>query len=288
MIDFLHNYQPSTTVISLGPVHIYWYGLFIVAGILSALSIALKLAKKVNISQNDIFDLAFWLIIFGIVGARAYHVFLETGYYLKHPLDIIKIWEGGLAIHGAMIAGLITVFIFCKKQKMNFWLTAAIIAPGLALGQAIGRWGNYFNQELFGYPTNLPWGIPIDILKRPHRYISSEYFHPTFLYESLGNLAIFAVLLFLLLHFFKKSRKDYDIIMVAYLMMYSILRFSMEFIRIDRTPQMLGLRWPQIASIIIVIACIIYIFWKGKKKGVEPETDTALEKEAGVKEIKES
>lgn len=266
MIDFLHNYHPTATVVSLGPVQIYWYGLFIVAGILAALTVALKLAKRFGLSRNDVFDMTFWLIIFGIIGARIYHILLEVGYYIQHPFDMIKIWEGGLAIHGAIIAGLITMYVFCKKKRMNFWLTAAITVPGLALGQAIGRWGNYFNQELFGKPTDLPWGIPIDIIKRPHMYISSEFFHPTFIYESIGNLAIFAILIFLLLRLWKKRGRNYDLIVAAYLVLYSILRFSMEFIRIDKTPYFIGLRWPQIASIAIIIICGAYFIWKKSKK----------------------
>ena len=284
MIDFIHNYIPDATIVSFGSVQIYWYGFFIVIGILSALSISLKLAKKSNLSQNNIFDLAFWIIIFGILGARIYHIFLEIGYYLENLLDIIKIWEGGLAIHGAIIAGAITVDVFCRKQKMNFWQTCAIIAPGIALAQTIGRFGNYFNQELFGRPTDLPWGIPIEILKRPHRYIGSEHFHPTFLYESLGNLLVFAVLMFLLFHFLKRGKKNYEYIIVSYLVMYSILRFLVEFIRIDITPYLFGLRFPQVMSLLIIIVCIAFIVFKQIKKrkadidndGSSPKRSTSL------------
>ncbi|MBD3248403.1 prolipoprotein diacylglyceryl transferase [Candidatus Falkowbacteria bacterium] len=279
MFDLLHNFEPSATLISFSGVQIYWYGMFIVAGILASLSVSLKLAKRSQIPPEKVFDLAFWLIIFGILGARVYHVFLEFGYYLEKPLDIIKIWQGGLAIHGGIIAGLITVYFFCKKQSLNFWKISAILTPGIALAQAIGRWGNYFNQELFGLPTSLPWGIPIDIMKRPHAFISSEYFHPTFLYESLGNLLIFTILLILVFNFIKKDRKNYQYIVIAYLIMYSILRFSLEFIRIDRTPTVMGLRWPQIASIVIILASLVYLIWKKQKKGgIMPKADPLPEK----------
>jgi len=237
-----------------------------VLGVLLALKLSLILAKKFKVSTENIFDLAFWLIIFGIIGARIYHIFLEIEYYIAHPADIIKIWEGGMAIHGAVIAGIITILIFCHKKKMNFWLTTAILTPGLALCQAIGRWGNYFNQELFGLPTDLAWGIPINIIIRPPKFIDSQYFHPTFLYESLGNLFIFAVLICLLWYFFKKGKKRYDLVVITYLIMYSTLRFFMEFIRIDKTPEILNLRFPQIASIIIILACFVYLFQQKYKK----------------------
>lgn len=267
MINFLHTYLPETVLISLGKIHVYWYGLFIVAGVLAALSVSLKLTKKTSVPQNSLFDLAFWLIIFGILGARIYHVFLEFGYYIENPLNIFKVWEGGLAIHGAIIAGLIVVFVFCKKHKINFYLMATIIAPGLALAQAIGRWGNYFNQELFGKPTNLPWGIPIEMMRRPHIYISDDFFHPTFLYESLGNFIIFGILLWLSLYFLNKKKTDYVFIITAYLIMYSLLRFLTEFIRIDKTPYVFGWRLPQVASLLLIIVSVSFLVWKKIKKG---------------------
>ena len=198
MFNFLHTFTPNPILLSFGNFRIYWYGLFIVLGILTALTISLKLAQKFNLSQNKIFDLGFWIIVFGIIGARIYHIFLEFEYYLAKPLDIFKIWQGGIAIHGALIAGILVIYFFSKKEKLNFWLLTAVIVPGLAFAQAIGRWGNYFNQELFGTPTNLPWGIPISLLNRPNQFISNKFFHPTFIYESLGNLAIFGILLFIL------------------------------------------------------------------------------------------
>jgi phosphatidylglycerol:prolipoprotein diacylglycerol transferase len=233
--------------------------MLIVIGVILAIAIAIKLAGYYKIKKETIIDLSFYLIIFGIIGARIYHVGLEWQYYLKYPLDIFKIWNGGLAIHGAIIAGLIVVYVFSLKKKINFWLLTSLIVPGLSLALAIGRWGNYFNQEIFGYPTGLPWGIPIDFIKRPLEFISAEYFQPTFLYESLGSFVIFVALI--LFHYFtiKKKifvNKNYQLMTVAYLVMYSILRFSLEFVRIDRTPVVSGLRWPQITSLIIVLLCI--------------------------------
>jgi phosphatidylglycerol---prolipoprotein diacylglyceryl transferase len=267
MLHFFHTFLPAPILISFGPLHVYWYGLFVVLGVLAALTVSLELAKRFGLSTNKIFDLAFWIIIIGIIGARLYHVCLEWDYYRLDYWNIFKVWQGGLAIHGGIIAGALVLIYFCWKEKVNFWLLAGIFAPGVALGQAIGRWGNYFNQELFGKPTSLPWGIPIDFMNRPDRYLSANYFHPTFLYESLGDLIIFGVLFFIILQFLKKKWTNYKVIFLAYLILYSTLRFSTEFLRTDTTAYFLGYRWPQVISLTIIAASVILLFFPENKKG---------------------
>jgi len=260
MFSWLHNFYPQSVLINLGPITIYWYGLFIVLGILAALTVILYLAKRFKINPEKIWDLSFYLVLFGLVGARIYEIFLEFPYYYLHPSQIVKVWEGGLAIHGAIIAGILTTFIFVKKNKLDFWILLAITAPGLALGQAIGRFGNWFNQELFGQPTNLPWGIPIAVTNRPLAFIDQQFFHPTFLYESLGCLAI-AIFLFIWLYNQKNklNKKVAMQVSASYLALYSLLRFGLEFIRLDATPILLGFRWPQVISLIfLALALIIY------------------------------
>ncbi|MDO8592212.1 MAG: prolipoprotein diacylglyceryl transferase [bacterium] len=279
MFNFLHTFHPSPILFAIGPIQIHWYGFFIMAGALAAIAVAFFLAKKQNLKTDAIIDLAFWLIIFGLIGARLYHVFLELPYYLANPLNIFKIWQGGLAIHGGVIAGITTLWFYAKKHQHNFWQLASIITPGLALAQALGRWGNYFNQELFGYPTGLPWGIPIDAAHRPWQYFNYQYFHPTFLYESIGNLVIFLILIALHANLIKKSKTtstkfpislalpdpaepdNFQFPIFVYLLLYSLLRFSTEFIRIDETPTALGLRFPQLASLLIIFAVFIYFIW---------------------------
>ena len=259
MFTWLHNFQPQAIILSFGPINIYWYGLFIVLGILAALAISLKLAKYYQIKSETLFDLSFWLIINGLIGARVYDVFLQLPYYLANPLAIIKIWEGGLAIHGAIIAGLITIYFFSRQQKISFWKITALFSPGLALAQAIGRWGNYFNQELFGLPTTLAWGIPINLVNRPLAYIGNDFFHPTFIYESLGCFIIFILLGSFTLYLIKKDKlKEYYFVWLfaSYMILYSILRFSLEFIRLDVTPIFFNLRLPQIVSLIIILVSI--------------------------------
>lgn len=264
MLNFLHTYSPESILINIGPFKIYWYGLFIVSGILLGMMVIFKLADKYKISKEAIIDSVFYLIITGIIGARLYHVLLELPYYLENPLSIFKVWEGGLAIHGAIIAGIITAWFFAKKRQLDIWLLFAIFVPGVALGQSIGRWGNYFNQELFGTPTNLPWGIPIEPINRILNYYSAQYFHPTFLYESIGSFLIFLFLIYLHHWMLKKNLKEYKIIVFSYLFLYSLLRFSLEFIRIDPTPEFVGLRFPQIVSLVL-IAIISYLFIKNRK-----------------------
>ncbi|MDD4271632.1 MAG: prolipoprotein diacylglyceryl transferase [Patescibacteria group bacterium] len=269
MFNFLHTFNPSPILAAIGPIHIYWYGFFIVLGILAAIAIAIYLAKIYGLESETIIDLSVWLIVGGLIGARAYDIFLEWPYFSTHPLDVFKVWQGGLAIHGAIIGGLIALWLFAKKHHHNFWQLAGIAATTLPLAQAIGRWGNYFNQELFGYPTNLPWGIPIDMAHRPWQYMDYNYFHPAFLYESLGCLLIFIILIYL-----QRKVASYKLQVASYLFMYGVLRFAMEFIRLDATPVIFGLRFPQIVSLLIVFLSLgyfCYIIWLkiSKKTAIE-------------------
>lgn len=248
---------------SLGPLQIKWYGFFVALAMLVALFITLKIGEKRKIKKEILLDLFFWAILFGILGARLYDVILELPFYLKNPGQIIKIWEGGLAIHGGIIAGLLVVIFFAKKEKISFWKLGAISVPALALAQAIGRFGNYFNQELFGLPTTLPWGIPIAQVNRPLEFLNANYFHPTFIYESIGSLLIFIILIFITYKQIKlkdERKNEFDILLVSlYMLLYSILRFSLEFIRIDYSPTIFGLRAPQVISLIMALIAIFII-----------------------------
>ena len=267
MINFLHTYHPSSILVSFGPIDIHWYGLLIVWGIIFAIALTFKLASYYNIKKETIVDLAFWLIISGVIGARIYFIFLELPYYLVYPLDMFKPWQGGLAIHGAIIGGALALWLYARKYKLNFWLLASLIVPGLALAQAIGRWGNYFNQELFGYPTNLAWSVPIDLINRPFAYLSEQYFHPVFLYELLGNLLIFIILIIIHLIIIRKVTSyelrvtSYKLLVICYLICYSFLRFFLEFWRIDETPVIFNLRFPQLISLIIIFLSLIYLIY---------------------------
>ncbi len=297
MFNFLHTFHPSPILVSLGPIHVYWYGFFIVLGVLAALTVAIYLAKFYQIKTDTMIDLALWLVIGGILGARLYDIFLEWPYFSSHPLDILKIWQGGLAIHGGIIGGAISLWLFTllnptksapsdltgftKKDNHNFWRLATIAVTALPLAQAFGRWGNYFNQELFGRPTSLPWGIPIDQIHRPWQYLNYDYFHPAFLYESMGNLLIFIILISLQVWFIKKQKllDSNFLILTSYFLLYSLLRFSTEFLRIDATPTVLGWRWPQLVSLFIIISCLAYLAVKiGRKISSNSSSNSTLDK----------
>ncbi len=253
-MNFLHSFSPNPIAVTLGPLSIYWYGIVLALAMSCALALAVKIGKHKNISSETIFDVAIWLIIGGLIGARMYEIGLNFSYYINSPAEMFQLWNGGLAIHGGLIGGVIALIIYIKKKKLDFWKFAAVLTPAVALGQAIGRWGNWFNQELFGVPTSKPWGIPIEALYRPEGYHKYLYFHPTFLYESIGSLVICIFLLYLL-----RSRIKYQIIVGSYFILYGILRFALEFIKIDTTPLIAGVRWPQIMSIILVIIGISLI-----------------------------
>ncbi len=280
MFNFLHTYLPQPILFQFGFIKVYWYGVFIVLGIIAGLLVTLKLAKKVGIVADEVYNLGFYLIIFGLLGGRIYSIFLDLPFYLQNPFEIIAVWHGGLAIHGAIIGGAITLIIYCRRKHQSFWQWADLLAVALPLGQAIGRFGNYFNQEVFGKPTDLPWGIPIELANRPLEYLSQPYFQPTFLYESGLNLINFFVLLFLFNYFCHsefisesqgtlkqvQGDKRNGLVFLVYLINYSLIRIGMEFLRVDTTPEVLGMRLPILVSVGIMIVSFILIIVKLKPK----------------------
>jgi phosphatidylglycerol:prolipoprotein diacylglycerol transferase len=256
-MNFLHTYIPDPILLDVSFLTIRWYGFFIALAVATGLTMALYLAKKQNINTDKIYDLLLWLTVGGIIGARLYEVLvINWPYYYADLSAIYKVWEGGLAIHGAIIGGVISLWLWTKRSKEKFWQMADLIAVVLPLGQAIGRWGNYFNGELFGRPTDSLIGIPIDISKRPERFLDYQYFQPTFLYESLLNLLLFFILVFIAKY--RDIRRG--TLTMIYLAGYSAIRFVMEFIRIDPTPVYLGLRLPQVASLLIIFIVVILFF----------------------------
>ncbi len=257
---FLHSWHPQPILLHLGSLTIHWYGLTLALGALAAFFLMRSIAKRYQISENVIFDVFLLLIISGVLGARLYHVVNEWSYYQANPAQIIQIWRGGLAWHGGLIAGLLALIVFCRRRKLSFWQLADIIVPGLALGQAIGRWGNYFNQELFGKPTTLAWGIPIDPINRPVGYVQVNFYHPTFLYESLGLLLITGILIWL--HRRRSPTSPPGLIALTYLILAAGLRIATESLRIDRTPLIHGIRLPILAAGVIMAAAAIWLYFR--------------------------
>ncbi len=262
MINFLHTFHPTPIIFQIGPLAVHWYGFLMVIGGLLGFYLILKLAERYKLDKKFFEDLLFWFVIGAIIGARIYYVIYAWPMYKENLLDILKIWEGGLAIHGIMLGGFIATFIYCRIKKRDFLLTADLAVTGLVAAQIIGRVGNYFNQEIFGLPTNLPWGIPIDPIFRPEQYAQFQYFHPTFIYESLGNVVILAILLFV--HYYRFKRKEFNPgqIFLFYLVLYSCLRFSLEFLRIDYSPIFFGIRWAMFFSQAIFMMSILIIMWR--------------------------
>ncbi|SCG83200.1 phosphatidylglycerol:prolipoprotein diacylglycerol transferase [Proteiniborus sp. DW1] len=222
-------------------IPIRWYGIIISFGLLVATAIAMREAKRVGIKEDDILDLLLFAVPAAIIGARAYYVIFTWDDYNGDFIRMINIREGGLAIHGALIASIIVGIIVCKVKKISFWKLADLAGPCIILGQAIGRWGNYANSEAHGGPTNLPWGILID----------GQRVHPTFLYESLWNF-----LVFLFLMWYRRKKKVEGEVFLLYLALYSVGRFFIEGLRTDSL--MLGqIRVAQLISIAIIIVCAI-------------------------------
>jgi phosphatidylglycerol:prolipoprotein diacylglycerol transferase len=222
----------------IGPLKIYFYGIIIMLGVLAAVQVAVKEAKRRELDSEIVWDMIPWLLIMGIIGARLWHVFTPSKsmgvgpeYYFTHPIEILNTRQGGLGIPGGVIGGVIALIIYTRKKKLSFLTWADIVAPGLALAQAVGRWGNFFNQELYGPPSTLPWAIFIDKAHRLPGFEEFETFHPMFLYESLWSIFNLFLLLFLGRKFEEKLKPG-DIFWV-YLIVYPVGRFLLEFIRLD-------------------------------------------------------
>ncbi len=226
--------SPGPEIIQFGPISLRWYGLLIAISVFIGLRISSYLARKKGLGYKLIDDLLPFLVLSSLIGARTYYVAFEWGNYRENWLEVFAIWKGGIAIHGALIGGALAIFLFCRFKKQRFWEILDIIVPSVALGQAIGRWGNFFNNEAFGLPTNLPWKLFIPFIYRPAVFTSEKYFHPTFLYESIWNLLIFLVLIYLLRKSIKRSEKLLNgSISCLYIFSYSIGRILIESLRID-------------------------------------------------------
>lgn len=245
----------------LGPVVIHYYGLIMALAVGSGIYWAIKRAAEYGIDAKKAEDLLFWIAVFGFVGARLYHVLSSATYYWAHPVDIVKVWNGGLSIYGAVIAGIFVIAFFAKSQKLKALSLLDWLAPSLIAGQIIGRFGNLFNYEAFGYPTNLPWKMFVPPQFRPENYLNYNYFHPWFLYEVLGNIAILMVLLYMEKSFKSAGRFGSGLLFFFYLLLYNSLRFVLEFQRIDST-FVHGVRLNAASSLFLVIlaaASLIYL-----------------------------
>ncbi len=274
--------SPGSQLVNLGFFSIKWYGLLIALSILLGLNLSKRLARSRGIDPYLISEMLPSLILSSIIGARIYYVIFEyrqfSGDNFFTPIKIfniylnipssLAIWEGGIAIHGALLGGFLSVYLFCKSKKIPLKIFLDLLMPSVILGQAIGRWGNFFNNEAFGLPTNLPWKVFIPISNRPIIFANYQFFHPTFLYESLWNLLIFILLIYL---FNKQNKENFNLpglITCLYLITYSFGRFWIEGLRIDSLclggyPPYCegGLRIAQFISIFLFSSGLIWLYF---------------------------
>lgn len=253
--------SPGPLIFQLGPFSLRWYGLLIALAVLIGLLLATRLGQARGIDPVLIADLLPLLVLAAVLGARLYYVLLEWRQYQLNWLEALAIWRGGIAIHGALIGGTVAVIAYCRWRKLAFWNLLDVLVPSVALGQAIGRWGNFFNSEAFGLPTDLPWKLYIPTLNRPAPFLDQQYFHPTFLYESLWNLGVVALLLILFRAGAKgRIKLPAGALSCVYLVSYSLGRLWIEGLRTDplclfSTPPFCegGLRMAQLMSLLLIV-----------------------------------
>ncbi len=284
--------SPGPELIHLGPLTIRWYGLLIALAVLIGLNLSSYLAYKRGLKGNLISDLLPLLVLSSVIGARVYYVGFEWKNYfginfwsslnifgIAIPVpSFLEIWGGGIAIHGALIAGTISVIVFSKLRNQPFWDLLDVLIPSVALGQAIGRWGNFFNNEAFGVPTNLPWKLFIPKFLRPDAFLQEKFFHPTFIYESLWNVLVFIFLITLFnLGIDKKINLPSGSLSFIYLISYSLGRFWIEGLRIDplcinASPPFCegGIRAAQLISVLLTLTGMFGLWNIYKKRRVLP------------------
>lgn len=243
---------------SIFGIEVRWYGILIALGVYLAITILEKMAQKKNykngLYEGVSYDIGLIAVLIGVIGARLYYVAFEWDYYSKHLNEIFAIRNGGLAIYGGIIAGALTVYVFCKIKNIKFATLADCVAPGLALAQSIGRWGNFFNGEAHGGPTDVPWAIVVDGVK----------VHPTFFYESFVNFLLFIFLYF----FLSKKQKFEGQLFAVYMMVYGAARFIIEGMRTDSL-YIGSFRVSQIVSILLLIFGALIYYFGNKRKFID-------------------
>ncbi|NLE76836.1 MAG: prolipoprotein diacylglyceryl transferase [Chloroflexi bacterium] len=261
-------------LVRIGPLAIRWYGLLVVTGVLAAAWLATVEARRRNEDPEHVWNALSLVLILGIIGARLYHVISTsylTGigwrYYLQNPIEIIAFWRGGfmgLGIFGAVTGGIIALAIYTYRNKLRFLRWLDIVAPGVLLAQAIGRWGNFFNQELYGRPTDLPWGIYIDPAHRLPGYEQFERFHPNFFYESIWNLTMCLVLLWVARRFAHRLM-DGDVFS-GYLILYPLGRVWVQYLRVDQW-MINGIRFEMVLPAVVAVLAALAIVVRHRRHG---------------------
>ncbi len=264
--------SPNSGSFNLGPLTLRGYGLMIALGVLAAVWLASKRFSGRSMSSDHAAGLAMWCVPAGIIGARMYHVITDWERFSGNWADAFKIWNGGLGILGGVIAGYLATILYCKRANLDFRTAIDIVAPSIPLAQMIGRWGNWFNQELYGRPSDLPWALEIDLENRPTQHIEEATFHPTFLYESLWNLMV--VLALIKIDRMKKLSKG--MLFIVYLSLYSVGRIWVEALRIDEATKVAGLRiniWVFSILLLMSLGLLIKVGWFDRSSRESSDTN---------------
>ncbi|UOE93760.1 prolipoprotein diacylglyceryl transferase [Alkalihalobacillus sp. LMS39] len=259
--------QPlNRLVFEFGFIRVYWYGLLIGLGVLLGYIVATRETVKRGLPKDTFADLLLYALPIAILSARLYYVIFRWEQFADNPIRMFYIWEGGLAIHGGLIGGVATVIVFCRKRNISAWKILDITAPSLLIGQAIGRWGNFMNQEVYGGPVTREFleGLMLPEFIVNQMYINGQYYHPTFLYESLWNLLGLAILLYL-----RRVNLKQGEIFFSYLIWYSVGRFIIEEMRLDNL-LVFGLKTAQIVSVLLVIGAIVLWIYRRKQGDAIP------------------
>lgn len=285
---------------NIGPLTIRYYAIIIIAGAILGGWLASRLAKKAGRDPEVILDILPWLLIGGIIGARLWHVFtpsasnqamgITTENYFRNPIEILKIWNGGLGIPGGVIGGALALIIYCRAKKLHFLEWADYIAPGLLIGQAVGRWGNFVNQEVYGGPSKLPWAITIDPPYRMPGFEQVAKYHPLFLYESLLNLI--AAGLLILINRKWRSKLFTGELFLLYLVLYPTIRFFLEFLRLDPSP-VNGININQTSMLVVLVVAVLLLVlrhtvWAEGLKTKEEKLDAERAEEIALMEAEKA
>ena len=258
--------SPSSGSLDLGPLTLRGYGLMIALGVLAAVWLTAKRFVDRSLSADHAAGIAMWSVPAGIIGARFYHVITDWGRFSGNWGEAFKIWKGGLGILGGVIVGYLAAMIYCKRANLDLRTVMDVAAPSIPLAQMIGRWGNWFNQELYGRPSELPWALEIDPENRPVQHLEQATFHPTFLYESLWNLMVVLVLIKIDL----MKRLTAGMLFIVYFALYSIGRIWVEALRIDEATKIAGLRvniWVFSLLLLLSLGLLFKVEWK--RRGVD-------------------
>jgi prolipoprotein diacylglyceryl transferase len=257
---FAYLPSPSSNGLKIGGLRLRAYGLLIALGVFAAVWLSDRRWRARGGEAGTISALALWAVPGGLIGARIYHIITDYELYTHHWVNIFKIWQGGLGIWGGIAGGVLGGYIYLRQHHIPLPVMMDVVAPALPLAQAIGRWGNYFNQELFGRPTKLPWAVKIDVAHRPAAYAQYGTFHPTFLYESIWDLIVVVLLIFVIE---KRVKLRQGYLFAAYVALYTFGRFFTEYLRIDFAHKFLGLRLNDWVSIVIFVAAAALLLTRG-------------------------